>query len=190
MSNSRSSSTKKALQGWLYDTRGASAIEFSLVAIPFFLLVFAILGSSLYFFVSTSLEHGVRDAARNIRTGEAKQSSTTIADFRQSVCDEAGAGINCKKLRVLIQSDPSWAGITPEACVDANNELVNSTGAIKELVSDYAGDASSVALITVCYEWDLADTFSFLKLGKGPNGSGAAVIQAATAFRVEPHPYD
>ena len=195
--NFQSSSPKKSPYrwkrngaGWIRDTRGATALEFSLVAIPFFLFILAILGSSLYFFTNNMLERGVDAAARKIRTGETKQSSTTIGDFRQSVCNEAGSAIDCKNLRVLIQSDSSWAGITPQGCLDGNNVMVNSTGTVDELVSDYSGDASFVALVTLCYEWDLAKTFSFLQLGKGPGGSGSAVMQASTAFRIEPHPYD
>ncbi len=175
---------------WLHDSAGATALEFSLVAIPFFFFVFAILGTSLYFFVNNALDRGVQGAARKIRTGEIKQAGATVGAFRQSVCDEAGTGINCSKLRVLIQSDASWANITPQGCLDGNNVLVDSTGSIEELVSDYSGDASFVALITVCYEWDLAKTFSFLQLGKGFNGSGPAVMQASSAFRIEPHPYE
>jgi len=181
---------KRNAARWLRDSAGTAALEFSLVAIPFFFFVFAILGSSLYFFANNALDRGVQTAARKIRTGEAKQSGTSIGDFRQSVCDAAGTGIDCNKLRVLIQSDASWANITPQGCLDGNNEMVNSTGSIEELVSDYSGDASVVALITVCYEWDLAKTFSFLQLGKGSNGSGPAVMQATTAFRIEPHPYE
>ena len=193
----QSSSPEKSPRGWkrnagrwLHDSAGSTALEFSLVAIPFFFFVFAILGSSLYFFANSALEHGVQGAARKICTGEAKQAAATVGDFRQSVCNEAGAGIDCKKLRVLIQSDASWANITPQGCLDGNNALVDSTGSIEELVSDYSGDASFVALITVCYEWDLAKTFSFLQLGKGSNGSGPAVMQASSAFRIEPHPYE
>jgi len=193
----QSSSPEKSPRGWkrnatrwLHDSAGSTALEFSLVAVPFFFFVFAILGTSLYFFTNNALDRGVQSAARKIRTGEAKQAGATVGDFRQSVCNEAGTGINCNKLRVLIQSDASWANITPQGCLDSKNEMVNSTGSIEELVSDYSGDASFVALITVCYEWDLAKTFSFLQLGKGSNGSGPAVMQASTAFRIEPHPYE
>jgi Flp pilus assembly protein TadG len=193
----QSSSPEKSPRGWkrnatrwLRNTAGTAALEFSLVAIPFFFFVLAILGSSLYFFASNALERGVQGAARKIRTGEAKESGTTVGGFRELVCNEAGTGIDCKKLRVLIQSDASWANITPQDCLDNNNEMVNSTGNIEELVSDYSGDANFVAHVTLCYEWDLAKTFSFLQLGKGANGSGPAVMQASTAFRIEPHPYE
>jgi Flp pilus assembly protein TadG len=181
---------KRNAAHWLRDSAGATALEFALVAIPFFFFIFGILGSSLYFFASNSLNYGVEAAARKIRTGEIIQSSTSIGDFRQLVCSKAGAAIDCNKLRVLIQSDASWANITPQGCLDGNNEMVNSTGSVEELVSEYAGDASFVALITICYEWDLANTFSILQLGTGANGSGPAVIQASTAFRIEPHPYE
>ena len=181
---------KRNATRWLRNSAGSTALEFSIVAVPFFFFVFAILGSSLYFFADNALERGVQAAARKIRTGEALQSGTTVGGFRQLVCDEAGAGIDCGKLRVLIQSDASWANITPRDCLDSNNEMVNSTGNIDELLSDYAGGASFVAHITACYEWDLAKTFSILKLGKGGSGSSAAVMQASTAFRIEPHPYE
>jgi hypothetical protein len=44
-----------------------------------------------------------------------------------------------------------------------------------------------VVLVTLCYTWDLAQTFPFLKLGKNSNGTGSAVVQATTAFRTEPY---
>ncbi len=42
-------------------------------------------------------------------------------------------------------------------------------------------------LVTVCYQWDLAQTFSFLNLGKNADGSGPAIVQSTTAFRTEPY---
>ena len=196
-SNVRSSFTKamrnswqRRFTDWLRDTRGVAALEFAIVALPFFLFVFAILGSSLYFFTMNSLEHGVEAASRQIRTGETKLNGTSIGDFRQSVCNEAGSAIDCNKLRVLIQNSDDWANITPQGCLDGNGQMVNSTGAVDDLVDDYSGDASFIALITLCYEWDLANTFDFLMLGASPGGSGAAVMQASTALRIEPHPYE
>lgn len=176
--------------GCLRDRDGTTALEFAIVALPFFLFVFAIMGSSLYFFHVGALENAVEAAARKVRTGETVQNSTSIGDFRQSVCKEASTAIDCNKTRILIQSDSNWAGITPQNCLDGNNQMVNSTGSVEEFVSDYSGDARSVVLITVCYEWALANTFDFLMLGRGPGGSGSAVMQASTAFRIEPHPYD
>jgi Flp pilus assembly protein TadG len=172
---------------WLRNDRGAAAIEFAIVAVPFFMFVLGTIGIGLYFFTTNSLEHGVEAAARQIRTGQAQKSNITVGDFKQLVCDEAGSYIDCTKLHVLVQHAASWSGITPQSCIDSNHGMAASTGASGDQLYDYTGGASSVVLVTVCYEWDLAQSFSFLKLGVNADGSGSAILQAATAFRVEPY---
>lgn len=172
---------------WLRDNRGAAAVEFAIVALPFLLLVLGTIGISLYFFTSNALEHGVEAAARKIRTGQAQKGQLTVGDFRQLVCDEAGSYIDCKKVRVLIQHAPNWSGVSPTPCLDSKGNLVSSTGSTDDQVVDYSGEASEVVLVTLCYPWDLAENFSFLRLGSGTNGTGPAILQAATAFRTEPY---
>jgi Flp pilus assembly protein TadG len=151
------------------------------------MLVLGTLGIGLYFFTTNSLEQGVEAAARKIRTGEAQKSDLTVGDFRQLVCDSAGSYIDCDKISVLVQHAASWSGISPEACVDENHEMAASTGNSSEPLYNYTGGASEVVLVTLCYEWDLAKSFEFLRLGASADGTGAAIIQAATAFRVEPY---
>jgi hypothetical protein len=169
------------------DRSGAAAVEFALVAIPFFMFVLGVLGIGLYFFTSNALDRGVEEAARAIRTGQAQKSNVTVGQFKNSVCSQAGSYIDCSKLSVIVQSAASWSGITPQACVDSNNNLVGSTGASGDLLSQYAGSAKTVVLVTLCYQWDLAQMFSFLKLGSGTNGTGPAIVQSATTFRSEPY---
>lgn len=171
---------------WVRNDRGAAAIEFALVAIPFFMFVLGIIGIGLYFFTSHALDLGVEAAARQIRTGQAQKGDVTVDQFKQLVCGAAGTYINCDKVHVLVQNAPNWTGITPTSCV-TDNSMTPSTGSSGELISKYSGGASSVALVTVCYEWDLAQMFGFLHLGKNSDGSGSAVLQAATAFRIEPY---
>ena len=65
--------------------------------------------------------------------------------------------------------------------------MVGSTGSDNDALSSNAGVASKVVQITLCYQWDLAQTLPFLKLGKNSDGSGSEVLQAATAFRTEPY---
>lgn len=171
----------------LRDERGAAAIEFAIVALPFLLFLFAILGYGLYFFTATSLESGVENAARKIRTGQAQKGDLTVGDFKNLVCKEAGSYISCDKLSVLVQNGSEWSDVTPLPCVDDENNMAGSTGSSTDTISNYTGEASQVVLVTVCYQWDLAEVFSFLGLGKGSDGDGPAIIQAATAFRTEPY---
>jgi len=168
------------------DEDGAAAIEFALVALPFLLFVLGLLGMGLYFLAGTSLEYGVEAAARKLRTGEAEKGNMSVGDFRQLVCQEAGSYIDCGKISTIVQHASSWSGITPQPCTDASGNRVGSTGSSGEMINKYAGSSSEVVLVTLCYEWDLAQNFKFLKLGS-KGGSGPAIIQAATAFKSEPY---
>ncbi len=151
------------------------------------MIVLATIGFGLYFFTSSSLEHGVEAASRKIRTGQAQKSNMTVGEFRELVCTEAGSTIDCNKLHVILEHKPTWGEITPQSCVDADDNMTASTGDTGDALYDHTGGASEVVLVTLCYEWELAQAFAFLKLGAGEDGSGPAIIQAVTAFRVEPY---
>ncbi|MEO8421098.1 MAG: TadE/TadG family type IV pilus assembly protein [Hyphomicrobium sp.] len=165
---------------------GVAAIEFAIVALPFFLFVFGIIGIGLYFLASTSLEYGVESAGRKVRTGEADKGDMTVGEFKQLVCDAAGTFIKCSDVAVLVQHATAWSGLSPQSCTDSKGAMVSSTGQSGEPLSKYAGGASEVVLVTLCYKWELANSFKFLKLGSGSDGSGPAIIQASSAFKTEP----
>lgn len=171
---------------WRRDESGATAIEFAFVALPFFMFVIGLLGLGLYFMTSTALEHGVQSAARKVRTGQAENESMTVRAFKDAVCTASAPVIDCAKLSVLVQHATDWSGISPRSCTDSKGAMVGSTGDSGEMISKYSGTADEVVLVTLCYRWDLARSFKFLKLDGG-NGTGAAIIQAATAFKNEPY---
>jgi hypothetical protein len=171
----------------LNNEEGSAAIEFALVAMPFLLFILGLLGMGLYYLASTSLEYGVEAAARKIRTGEAEKGNMTVGQFRTLVCQSAGSAIDCGKMSVIVQHEGSWSELKPQSCVDKDNNMSGSTGNTGEQLSKYSGSASEVVLVTLCYRWDMADNFKFLKLGSGSDGTGPAIIQAAAAFKSEPY---
>jgi hypothetical protein len=175
-----------ARPGWLRNDEGVAAIEFAIVALPFFLFVFGIIGIGLYFLASTSLEYGAQSAARKVRTGQANKGDMTVGEFKELVCEAAGTYINCGKLGVLVQHGATWSQVAPQSCTDSKGAMVGSTGQSGEPIAKYTGGASEVVLVTLCYQWDLANNFKFLKLGSGSDGSGPAIIQASAAFKTEP----
>lgn len=182
---------------WMRNEDGTAAIEFGIVALPFLMFVMGLLGLGLYFLAGTQLEFGVESAARKIRTGEARTAGTptengqktamTVAEFRKAVCDAAGPYIDCSKLSVILQHKSSWGALIPQPCVDSKGNMAGSTGATDEPITNYSGGANEVVLITLCYEWELAASLPFIKLGNSADGSGPAIIQAATAFKSEPY---
>ncbi len=176
---------KSLIKRWGRDTSGATAIEFAVIALPFFLFAFGILGLGLHYFTNTSLEHAVETAARKIRTGQAQSEGKTLQDFKQMVCDATTGYIKCdNKLQIHIQSGSNWANIVPKSCVN-NGQLAQASGAGTDALKASSGEAGVVVLVTACYEWDLAQKLPFLLMGDLSNGS--ALIQAVSTFRTEPY---
>ena len=76
---------KRLLRQWRADDRGSTALEFSIVAVPFFMFVLGLVGCAIYFFVSNSLEKGMDQTSRLIRTGEAVTQKMTVNQFKQGI---------------------------------------------------------------------------------------------------------
>src|SRR5690606_26334632 len=76
------------LRAFRRDQSGATAVEFALVAIPFFALMFAILQTALVFFAGQAMETAVANAARLIRTGQAQQQGLTAEEFKEQICTQ------------------------------------------------------------------------------------------------------
>lgn len=177
--------------GMLRNEDGAAAIEFAMLALPFLMFVLGVIGMGLYFFMDSSLQYAVSSAARKIRTGEvntggANGNAMTVGQFRNLVCT-TGTLINCDDLAIMVQHATDWSGLSPQSCLDSKGNMSGSTGATGDLLSQYSGGASDVVLVTLCYKWDLAQQFGFLKLGSGAGGTGPAILQATAAFKSEPY---
>jgi hypothetical protein len=172
---------RRGLEALRSDERGMTAIEFGMVGLPFFMMLFGIIAVGLYFFTTFTLENAVEDAARLIRTGQAQQSGMTADQFKQEVCSRVPSYVDCDgKLRVNVQNFTGFGSVVTPSCIDTGGNLVPPTGTTYD-----PGAESTVVLVTVCYEWELAGKIPFLNLANMANGS--ALIQASTTFRTEPY---
>ena len=70
------------------DREGSVAIEFTALAIPFSLLVFAILESCISFAGQQLLANVTDDVARKLRTGQIKAAEVSEASLKAMICDE------------------------------------------------------------------------------------------------------
>lgn len=165
------------------DDKGSTAIEFALVAIPFFILVVGLIGISYNFFVQNSLENSMSRTSRLIRTGEAQAADWTINDYKNRICQSAL--IDCTQFQVFVATSTTWQGVQPISCVNNNGQAnVNSTPAGTK-IADLAGGASQIVVITGCYRWTLTKDLPLIKLGNLSDGS--TMMQTLTAFRAEPY---
>ncbi|THK36260.1 pilus assembly protein [Ensifer sp. MPMI2T] len=100
-----SSWKSRALRGpfrrLLGDRKGATAIEFALLALPFFVIVFASIETFVAFAGEQLLANATDTLARKIRTGEitfddsSKLGFMTETQFRQAFCDEIAILMPC-----------------------------------------------------------------------------------------------
>lgn len=177
--------TRLAIRRLRRDDKGSTAIEFAMVSMPFFMFIFGLIGISMYFFIMTSLDKGMDKVSRLVRTGEAQNQNMTVQDFKNQLCTEAGTWVQCPKVQVFVQKFTDWQSVTPQACIDANGQIVTNNAAGSDLISQSSGQSDEIVLVTTCYKWDLASQIPFIKLGKMSDGS--MMMQTATAFRTEPY---
>lgn len=165
---------------------GATAIEFAFLAIPFFMLLFAILELAIIFFISSTLSHAVSESGRQIRTGNFQ--SCGQAAFKASVCDKMkGLGSCNKSLRIDVVSEPSFNTIAlpdvpnPPAAAAGTPQPAIPNGTYNESV---AGDP---VVVRAVYYHKLLLPPQLTRL-ENAIGTGTHVISVSTAFRNEPFP--
>jgi len=169
-----------ALGRFVAARRGATAVEFSLVALPFFMLLFGVLELGMMFMASTTIEGAVNTAARKIRTGELQTSgSATAAAFKTEVCNNMSwlSSADCSsKLQVDVRTFANFASINVTPPV--NNGAIDTTA-----LQFNPGVSCNIVLVRVFYPYTLlAPTFS---PGLPDLGPTQKLITAAGAFKNE-----
>lgn len=79
------------------DETGVVAVEFAVLAVPFFLLLFAIMEIALVLLAAMQIEHATDRTSRWVMTGEIKREAGAI---RSAVCGDISLPIDCGSLRI------------------------------------------------------------------------------------------
>ncbi len=162
---------------------GTAAIEFGLLAIPFFMLIFGIIELAIILFINSTLNHAVSEAGRQIRVGnfQACSGGTSAEKFKDMICSEMSGLGNCdQRVRVDVKTATSFAGITLPAesdPADASETIGNGT------VDSTSGGDPVVA--RAIYYYPLALPAALTRL-ETTSGTGVRKLVATTAFRNEP----
>ncbi len=159
---------------------GATALEFAMVALPFFFMMFAILELGRVFVLASTLENAAMDAGRLIRTGQIQTTGGTAATFKTAICQRMGIfGGDCQSrlsidVRVLPQfNNPS-----------APDPMAGGTFSEGQLTFQ-PGDAEDIILVR---SWWRQPLFTpFMAAGLSRLNDGNVVLSSATAFRNEPY---
>ena len=170
---------QRKAEAWCQDRKGAAAVEFALVAIPFFFLIFGILEVCLIFIMSTVLENSVNEAARKVRTGQAQESGYTEVEFRRDICNEFFNLLSCdNKLHIDVRSMTKFSAADMSTPKDADGNL-DDVGFIYD-----PGAANEIVAVRVYYEWPLITPIISAPLANLPDNRH--LLQANAVFRNEP----
>jgi Flp pilus assembly pilin Flp len=171
--------------------RGAVAVEFGLLALPFFTIIFAIIETSMVFFAGQVLDSAVQDASRKVRTGEA--AAFSIVDFRTEVCNGLFNLFNCPDLKIVVKPLASFSAFGTQ--VITQPIMPNCTPAVGnnwcwQVTEVYqpgaCGPPPSVELVQVFYKWPTIINFGGFNLQNQTDQGGARLLSATRVFQNEP----
>ena len=168
--------------------RGATAVEFALIATPFMFLIFALIEIMMVFIVQTTLEAAVTEEARKIRTGQAQNTTTPItkAQFKANVCTRLYGFADCTtRLFVMVQSFPAAPGAAITKPWDDGTLTPGSA-------DDEPYDASApgdLVIVRGYYVWPLLTpgiASGLSNYSDGTYGAHNRMLVGTAAFRNEP----
>ena len=167
------------VQNWADDKRGIAAVEFAMIAIPFFFLIFGLLEVCAIFIMTTVLEHGLNEASRGIRTGQAQEAGFGPVAFKNAVCEELFDLLDCDgNLTLDVKTFDNFNDTSNPSAIDEDGNFDPSG-------FDFdPGQANSIVVVRAFYEWKL-----FTPVMSAPLqnlNDGKRLLQSTIAFRNEP----
>jgi len=162
---------------------GSAAVEFSLVAVPFFALIFAIMETALVFYAGQTLETAGADSARLIMTGQAQAKGLNKDTFKDAVCDKIKTfGLfNCTTgLAVDVQKYSQFSDINLSTLPLDEDGKLKTDGFVYQ-----PGGPGEIVVVRVMYQWPVH--ISLLGLNLSDMAGGKRLLMSTSAFRNEPY---
>jgi Flp pilus assembly protein TadG len=147
--------------GFLRDRRGSTAMEFALIALPFALLVFAILESCISFAGQEVMANVTDDVARQLRTGQLRKADVTAASLQQTICSRLQIVVaqNCPGLVVDLREYATFADAAAAGFKIQNQDIVLTQGTNETTFTVSPGLSESKNMLRVFYKWPVMTDF-------------------------------
>jgi Flp pilus assembly protein TadG len=161
--------------------RGATAIEFALLALPLIMLIFASLQTGIIFFMDQALQTTTQKSARQLLTGAAQTSGMTQQGFKNAVCANLPSEFACAKVMVDVQSSSTFSSANTATMTPAQvaaNQSANTW-------SYSPGNAGDIVIVRVMYSWPVLG--GVLALGLANQSNGGHLMIATSVFKNEPY---
>ncbi|HET7411851.1 MAG TPA: TadE/TadG family type IV pilus assembly protein [Pararhizobium sp.] len=181
------------LRRLLHSRDGVAAIEFAILAIPFFLIVFAIIETFVAYAGEQLLENAVDTMSRKIRTGQITAANTSEEQFRTAFCDEISIMMSCsgtgdeQKLYLDVETYKTFADMptgVPRVGGGAFGELDDSSFGYDP------GPAGSKNMVRAYYKWPIRTDLvrPYISNVRPTGGTSYFLMVATTAFANENYP--
>ena len=161
----------------LADVKGAVALEFSLVSIPFFALVLCAIQAFVVFFFEQTLQVAASQAARQLMVGQSQTQGLSQDQFKSLVCSNLPTVFDCGNVMVDVQTAGSYATLNTAPIV----LTYGPNGVITNVWSYDPGAAGSVVIVRVLYNWPIVGGKFTQSFSNQINGSilmvGTAVVK-------------
>ena len=170
----------RPFQHFVSSRRGASAVEFALVAAPFLALLVALFQTAIVFLAGRVLDGVVVQSSRYIMTGQAQTSNMTAAQFATYLCNNTLAMFNCGNFMINVQNYSSFSAAStaaPTLTFDANGNVTNTW-------SYSPGNPGDIVVVQVMYQWPVILGPLGFNLSNLSNGNRLLISTAA--FKNEP----
>lgn len=183
----------KGIRRWWKQDDGVTAVEFSLVCMPMFLMIFGIMELSMFFASSTVLEGASTEAARRIRTGQvagvadglttpAAIEAAERAAFEKLLCDNVGSLIDCTNIQYEVIK------MNADTFADSSNYEPQYDDEGNLIVHPFdVGGANSVILIRAYYKWRFMTPMISSMLTAG---SGVDYVSQLSTVVIRTEPYE
>ncbi len=166
----------------LRDERGATAIEFALLALPFFTIVAGILQTSMIFLTGQVLESAVQDASRFIRTGQIQSQGNSLAVFRTEICGRLyGLISDCNGLHIRVTEVTNFASAATSLPVSMSCASPCNWSQTEAWTS---GAGKSVMLVQVYFKYPVLIQLG--PFGLANLADGQRLMGTTTVFKNEP----
>jgi Flp pilus assembly protein TadG len=163
------------------DQSGNAAVEFGLVALPFFLLLLGLGELGLIGFAQTSLDHAATEVARQIRTGQSQMGGQSQTQIKAMLCDEMNNLVNLSCDENLFLDVDTFASF-----VTVSNTSPISGGTLNTSGFGYnPGVSSSIVVVRAYYKWHVL-TPIFQEVFANMN-DGDRLLVSTLMFRNEPY---
>ena len=200
----RDGGRRRRLRAFTRDDRGTTAVEFAMIAFPFFIMIAIPMEIGLSYFSQRMLSHGADQTVRKLRIGALRSDRYTDdngnsvslmrdvldengdptgevevdeAELKKEICRNSSMFLfNCQKLIVDVRTIASW---------DSYDAPENGSGVLDADATGFApGGRSSVNVLKFYYPWPRFFDWRFKT--QSANRDREVYITASTAFMTEP----